>query len=133
MVTVDLTSLPEFAQGMRLHNDGAYYDAHEAWEELWNEEPDGTELRLFIQGLIQVTSAFHKVFVQKQPASAERLLARGLDKLGRYADDYGGVAVADFRRQARACAEALASGIVLHATQVPMLRWVRPPTSTSTT
>src|SRR5580700_12075844 len=103
------TEEPQFAHGMRLHNEGAHYEAHEAWEELWlGEEDDG--YRLFLQGLIQVTSAFHKVFFQKQPASAGRLLARGLDKLAPYPDDYLGVALGAFRRQARECADALARG-----------------------
>jgi predicted metal-dependent hydrolase len=115
-----VTEQPQFERGMRLHNDGSYYDAHEAWEELWIDETDD-EVRLFLQGLIQVTSAFHKVFFQKQPASAGRLLARGLEKLAPYPDAYLGVALGAFRRQARECADALARGERLMSEDVPAL------------
>jgi predicted metal-dependent hydrolase len=107
---------------MRLHNEGAHYEAHEAWEELWIDESDDAQ-RLFLQGLIQVTSAFHKVFFQKQPASAGRLLARGLEKLAPYPDDYLGVALGAFREGARACAELLSSGATVTKLDVPELRW----------
>jgi predicted metal-dependent hydrolase len=108
---------------MRLHNEGAHYEAHEAWEELWLAEGDDA-MRLFLQGLIQVTSAFHKVFFQKQPESAGRLLARGLDKLAPYPDDYLGVALGPFRQQAAECARRLAEGVPLEKKDVPVLRRV---------
>ena len=69
------TERPEFALGMRLHNEGEYYEAHEAWEDIWRDE-EIDEYRLFVQGLIQVTSAFHKLTFQKAPGGASRLLAR---------------------------------------------------------
>lgn len=100
------TGRPGFAEGARLHNEGLHYEAHEAWEELWHEETDD-ERRLFLQGLIQVTSAFHKVFFQKMPGGAQRLLARGLMKLEPYPDAYLGVALGSFRTGARACAARL--------------------------
>ena len=68
---------------MRLHNEGEYYEAHEAWESIWLDEPND-EWRLFVQGLIQVTSAFHKLFGQRAPGGASRLLARGLEKLDKF-------------------------------------------------
>jgi hypothetical protein len=111
---------------MRLHNEGSYYDAHEAWEELWIDETDD-EVRLFLQGLIQVTSAFHKVFFQRQPSSAGRLLARGLEKLAPYPEEYRGVLLGAFRAQARACAQMLSAGESLVATNVPVLGWTETP------
>ena len=101
------TTRPEFAAGERLHNEGEYYEAHEAWESIWIDEMND-EWRLFVQGLIQVTSAFHKLFVQREPGGASRLLLRGLEKLDRYPPDYLGVALGPFREGARACAVAMA-------------------------
>jgi hypothetical protein len=106
-VPVSPLERPEFAEGMRLHNTGQHYEAHEAWEELWRDE-ENDELRLFLQGLIQVTSAFHKLFFQREPVGAGRLLARGLEKLGPYPDDYAGVTLGAFRDGARVCAAAIA-------------------------
>jgi predicted metal-dependent hydrolase len=101
------TERPEFAQAERLHNEGEYYEAHEAWESIWIDEQND-EWRLFVQGLIQVTSAFHKLFVQREPGGGSRLLLRGLEKLEKYPPDYLGVALGPFRDGARAGAEAMA-------------------------
>jgi predicted metal-dependent hydrolase len=115
---------------MELHNAGEHYEAHEAWEELWQDEEDD-EPRLFLQGLIQVTSAFHKLFFQKSPVSAGRLLARGLEKLAPYPDDYLGVALGSFRDGARECAAAIAamgpdvSVDAFDRSKVPRISWVR--------
>src|SRR5262249_3230334 len=74
---------------------------YEAWEQIWTNEAND-EWRIFVQGLIQVTSAFHKLFFQREPRGAARLLERGLEKLDRYPPDYLGVALASFRDGARA-------------------------------
>ncbi len=102
------TERPEFAIAERLHNDGEYYEAHEAWEQIWTDELND-DWRIFVQGLIQVTSAFHKLFVQREPRGASRLLERGLEKLDRYPADYLGVVLGPFRDGARACVARMAS------------------------
>jgi predicted metal-dependent hydrolase len=45
------------AEGLRLYNSGELFNAHEQWESVWltASEPEKT----FLQGLIQVTAAFH--------------------------------------------------------------------------
>ena len=101
------TERPEFVLGLRLHNEGEFYEAHEAWEQIWLNELD-VDWRLFVQGLIQVTSAFHKLFVQREPRGAARLLERGLEKLDRYPPDYLGIALGPFRDGARACVAPMA-------------------------
>jgi predicted metal-dependent hydrolase len=126
------TSRPEFALGMKLHNEGSYFEAHEAWEELWQHEDDD-RTRLFLQGLIQVTSAFHKLFFQREPVGAGRLLARGLTKLDAYPDEYLGVALGPFRTAAHACAAEIArlaptkeAAAAYDRAKVPALR-MQPP------
>jgi predicted metal-dependent hydrolase len=101
------TERPGFAVAMRLHNEGEFYEAHEAWEAIWIDELND-EWRIFVQGLIQVTSAFHKLFVQREPGGATRLLERGLEKLDRYPADYLGIALGPFRDGARACLAPMA-------------------------
>jgi predicted metal-dependent hydrolase len=102
------TERPEFLQAERLHNEGDYYEAHEAWESIWINELND-EWRLFVQGLIQVTSAFHKLFVQREPGGGSRLLLRGLEKLDKYPPDYLGVELGAFREGARACVARMSS------------------------
>lgn len=40
-----------FREGVALFNEGQWFDAHEAWEDLWNDL-EGSDKR-FVQGLIQ--------------------------------------------------------------------------------
>jgi predicted metal-dependent hydrolase len=67
-------------RGSALFDAGAFFEAHEAWEEQWRVEIDETRRR-FLQGLIQVAAAFHKLFVAHSVDAASRLLTKGLAKL----------------------------------------------------
>ena len=53
---LDWTQGP-LAEGLRLYDAGEFFAAHEAWESVWlrAQEPE----KMFLQGLIQVTAAFH--------------------------------------------------------------------------
>ncbi|MFL5313370.1 MAG: DUF309 domain-containing protein [Myxococcales bacterium] len=77
------TALPStpvaLRRGAALFDEGRFWDAHEAWEEAWLEE-DG-EVRVLLQGLIQVAAGYHKATVQLQPNGCVKLLRSGLDKL----------------------------------------------------
>ncbi len=68
-----------FERGRTLFNAGRFFEAHEAWEELWREERGDARRRL--QGLIQIAAALHKARAGAAGPCA-RLLAAGLDKLG---------------------------------------------------
>jgi predicted metal-dependent hydrolase len=72
-----------------LFNQGQYWEAHEAWEDLWLELED--EPRLFVQGLIQIAAAGHKAFVQNQPRGCVKLLTTALEKLEPAPPDFLGV------------------------------------------
>ena len=77
------------ARGADLFNRGLYWEAHEAWEELWLELED--QPKLFVQGLIQVAAAGHKAFVQDQPRGCVKLLGTALEKLESAPPDFLGV------------------------------------------
>lgn len=64
---------PEFHQGIEHFNQGAYDDAHEAWEEIW-QEMFGDE-KGFMQGLIQLAVALHHHGHGKEEV-ARRMLER---------------------------------------------------------
>jgi len=67
--SIDLTTLaafhltpPEESQldrGILLFNAGAFWEAHEAWEAIWQNRPE--DGRFFIQGLIQLAAAYHQL------------------------------------------------------------------------
>lgn len=48
---------PHYLQGIAYFNDCEFFEAHEAWEELWQE--DHGPSRKFLQGLIQAAVALH--------------------------------------------------------------------------
>jgi predicted metal-dependent hydrolase len=103
-----MTLRPETAlaleRGRALYNAARYYEAHEAWEDAWLGEQG--EARLLLQGLIQVAAGYFKALAHRRPGGAARLLAGGLEKLGRLPEGLGGLSLAPFRDQvARSLAE----------------------------
>ena len=104
-----------FARGARLFDEGAFFEAHEVWEERWRVATDRGE-RDFLQGLIQVAAAFHKLLVMKSAEAASRLLAKGLAKLDACPAHVHETDLAAFRERLRACASDLAAGRLALAT-----------------
>jgi uncharacterized protein len=104
-----LQAPPVLLAGARLFDAGAFFEAHEAWEEPWLRETDETR-RLVLQGLIQIAAGLHKLLVMGSPASAARLLARGLSKLDRSPSSMEGHDLEAFRDGVRACATDLDAG-----------------------
>jgi predicted metal-dependent hydrolase len=98
-----------FARGAGLFDAGSFFEAHEAWEERWKVATDPAERR-FLQGLIQIAAAFHKLFAMRSSEAASRLLARGLAKLEASPALVAERGLAGFCSQARACEQALAAG-----------------------
>jgi predicted metal-dependent hydrolase len=90
--------------GIDLYNAGHYWNAHEAWEEVWLESERG--LRGFYQGLIQVSAAFVHVTRNRYPGGV-KLLTEGISKLERYPPHYMGLDLAAFAEGARAARERL--------------------------
>ena len=116
------------ARGAELYNLGLYWEAHEAWEELWLQLLD--EPREFVQGLIQVAAAGHKAFVQKQPRGCVKLLRSGLEKLEGKPRDFLGVETARFLagvREALAEAERWLAGDRPDPPALPRVELVGPP------
>ena len=109
---MNVSSSPSaFVRGARLFDRGAFFDAHEAWEDPWRIETDDTQRR-FLQGLIQVAAALHKLLVMSSPEAASRLFARALAKLDACPADItreNGFDLTAFREAIHRCADALAA------------------------
>jgi predicted metal-dependent hydrolase len=86
---LDWTEGP-LAEGLRLYDAGEFFTAHEAWESVWlgSPEPEKT----FLQGLIQVTAAFHHL-QRNNPLGALLLLQAALRRLDRYPEAFGDISV----------------------------------------
>jgi deoxyribonuclease V len=111
--------------GARLFDAGAFFEAHEAWEDRWRVETDASSRR-FLQGLIQVAAAFHKLVVTKSPESASRLLERGLAKLDACPAAIAACNLTPFVEALHAFARALAAGSV-DAARIPRMGSTIPP------
>ena len=72
-------------QGIIFFNAGRYFDAHEAWEDLWRES--GGPLRLFYQGLVQAAVGMHHLS-QGNLNGAQAQLKKSLDKLQQYPETF---------------------------------------------
>lgn len=56
----------EFAWGQDLFNHGYYWEAHEAWEGLWQIAKRGSPLRAFLKGLILLSATGVKIRERKR-------------------------------------------------------------------
>jgi predicted metal-dependent hydrolase len=78
------------AEGLRLYDAGEFFTAHEAWESVWLVLPEPE--KTFLQGLIQVTAAFHHL-QRDNPLGTALLLQAALRRLERYPESFGGISV----------------------------------------
>ena len=96
-----------FAHGVILFNTRYFFEAHEAWEEIWlhTAPPEKT----FLQGLIQVTAAFHH-HSRENLRGTKSLLRAGLLKLEDFPPHHRGLHIEKLRKVARRWLEVLDSG-----------------------
>lgn len=97
---------PELAEGIRLFNEGRWFEAHEVLEDAWRAEP--TELRRLYQGLLQVgVGLLHARRGNLRGALA--VLDRGLANLEPFAPQRMGVDVGRLLREAATARTRLAA------------------------
>jgi uncharacterized protein len=78
----------ELGRGIRLFNDAAFFDAHEALEDVWRAAPAAE--KKFFQGLIQVAVALHH-HGNGNSVGARSVLRRAFRNLSLYPEGFGGV------------------------------------------
>ncbi|MGB9242578.1 MAG: DUF309 domain-containing protein [Candidatus Acidiferrales bacterium] len=115
----------KFEEGLEHFNAKKFFEAHEFWEEIWlvESEPEKT----FLQGLIQITAAFHHR-QRGNPEGVELLLASGIVKLLRFPADHGGLAIGELRENAKRWARAIGMGDDLGESELPKLMRARQAT-----
>jgi uncharacterized protein len=96
-----------FTRGIELFNTRYFFEAHEAWEEIWlhTAPPEKT----FLQGLIQITAAFHH-HSRENLRGTRSLLRAGLLKLEDFPPHHRGLNIEKLRKVARRWLEVLDSG-----------------------
>jgi predicted metal-dependent hydrolase len=69
---------PRLLRGIAEFNAGAFFEAHEVWEELWNDS-EGEEKRV-VQALVQIAAGYHKLEIGVA-GGAMKLFTRALGLL----------------------------------------------------
>ncbi len=94
-----------FPWGADLHNAAYWWEAHEAWEGLWQLTDKRGEQAQFLQGLIQVSAALLKRHLGS-PEGSEVLFGEAVGRLAPIAQahpQHMGLDLPDYLRQVAAC------------------------------
>src|SRR5215470_17936224 len=88
-----------FQTGIDFFNSGRYFEAHEAWEDVWRSTHG--PLRFFYQGLVQAAVGLHHLERGNRNGAAAQL-QKSLSKLEQYPETFCGIdnrrLIADLRR-----------------------------------
>jgi uncharacterized protein len=101
-----------FHTGVTLFNKQAFFECHDAWEDLWMDTVGPA--KLFYQGMIQAAVAFYHEGNGNSKGAAH-LFERSLQKLATYPRDFHNVdlaALCDALQQHKAYHESVLSGAV---------------------
>lgn len=98
------TPPPLLWTGIKLFNQGDYFECHEIIEAAWNEEPD--PVRIMYQGILQIGVACYHV-KNKNWRGAMKVLERGVPKIGRFAPSCMGINIAQLLADAEAIRQEL--------------------------
>lgn len=82
---------PRLLEGLKLFNQGDYFECHEVIEDAWNEEK--APVRMMYQGILQIGVACYHV-KNKNWRGAMKLLERGMPKAKRFAPACMGINIA---------------------------------------
>jgi len=93
--------------GIDLFNRGAFFECHEALEEIWT--PERGPRRLFLQSIIHIAVAFYHV-QRGNRAGAERQLRKGLKKMAGYLPECEGVQTEELYQAASEALERIQRG-----------------------
>jgi predicted metal-dependent hydrolase len=81
----------EFSRGVTLFNEGKFWNAHEAWEEVWRRHQE--DERLFFQGIIQLAAAYHHLCLKKSFRSLVNNFAKSYEIIKIFRPEYLGIAI----------------------------------------
>lgn len=96
-----------FRHGLDEFNGERFFEAHEAWEQVWLASA-GQEKR-FLQGIIQIAAAFHH-YRRGNWQGACSLLEAGLSRLHGLPANHGGIELAELRLAASEWIRELRAG-----------------------
>lgn len=95
---------PRAAEGLRLFNAGHYFEAHEALEDAWNEEPG--RVRELYRGILQIAVVYLHV-TRRNYQGAVKVYARSQRWVQDWPEVCRGIQVAELRRDAETVIQAV--------------------------
>ena len=95
---------PRLQEGVRLFNQGKFFECHEVIESLWLEVRDAN--RDFYKGIIQAAAAFHHLR-RGNLSGAEELLKTSLHHLNQYPSETLGLNVHQLTADIKDCLTSL--------------------------
>ena len=111
-----------YRHAVDLHNFAYWWEAHEAWEGLWQLTDRRSPQAQFLQGLIQVSAGLLKAHLG-QREGAETLLTEASARLRRIPGPrYMGVDLPGHLAQVACCLDDLKRSTALPAGHLPMIR-----------
>jgi uncharacterized protein len=99
-------------EGIELFNHAAFFDAHEALEDVWRAAPHSE--KKFLQGLIQVAVALHH-YGNGNLAGARSVLRRAFRNISLYPEGFGGIHSASLLHSIAEWQRALDKGLPVPA------------------
>ncbi len=84
-----------FFEGVALFNKRKFWEAHEAWEDVWKIREEDS--RIFFQAIIQAAAAYHLVLVKRRYVGARNNFDKALKKLELFSGRFLGIDVDDLR------------------------------------
>jgi uncharacterized protein len=125
---IDLSTVSEFtltateeehlSRGISFFNAGKFWEAHEAWEAIWQRRPE--DARFFIQGLIQLAAAYHQLGKEIYRGVTIHL-KQAEERLTLFPPDFLGLNVAELLKVIRASLGEIEERSKLHAGGAPKI------------
>jgi predicted metal-dependent hydrolase len=109
-----------YLAGIDHFNRGDYFEAHEVWEDVWQDCPAAD--RRFYQSLIQAAVALYHWGSNRNRTGARRLFAAGREKMAGYRPSHLGLDVDGFWRQVEAALAGALAEIPAADGPAPVIR-----------
>jgi predicted metal-dependent hydrolase len=110
-------------EGIKLFNDGDYFEAHDYFEEMWAN--DRSDKKIFYHGLVQVSVGTYHLS-SKNYNGALSQYSKGLEKLEKYPKKYESINLLKFKEEIKNLIEQITvffskKSFKLEVTKIPFI------------
>jgi uncharacterized protein len=109
-----------FREGIRLFNEGRFFESHEAWEAVYAEAED--QHKAFIEGLVQLAAAFRIVADFGETKGPVRMIYQALIRFENYQPVYLQIRVKELSDAMEAWARGIEKGTGEFPSAIPKIR-----------